>query len=144
MFITSFAHSYGPYLSNGSIRTPGSNKKQSSKAVQSLIICIWDRLFLWCLSIKPALPLFLMTPNLLTHKCECLGIWHNSSSFHDLILWYTVFTVYVECLYCTCVQYFICVTTVVNAKMWLRNTKEMINSYQIHNLHLTFISIYLS
>lgn len=55
------------YLSNGSSWTPGSNKKQSSETVQSLVICIWVLFLFWCFSIKPALPLFLMTQNLLMH-----------------------------------------------------------------------------
>lgn len=55
------------YLSNGSIWTPGSNKKQSSETIQSLVICIWDWFFFWCFSIKPALPRFLMTRNLFAH-----------------------------------------------------------------------------
>lgn len=75
------------YLSDGSIWTPGSNKEQPPKTVQSLVICIWDWFFLWCLSIKPALPLFLMTPNLLIFvytKVSESGT--TLDSWHEIIL----------------------------------------------------------
>lgn len=57
-------------LRDGPVRTPAADEEQASKAVEGLVVVVWEHLLLWGVLIKPCFPLFLMVTDLKGIKKE--------------------------------------------------------------------------
>lgn len=57
-------------LCDGPVGTPAANEQEASEAIQALVVRVWDELLLWCLVVKPRLPLLLVATYLEETKAQ--------------------------------------------------------------------------